>query len=70
MRETENLSYDLFSLVMGPSFDVHYYNGCIMGRLRFHTSECDSRHITQNSRVMVIGENDASGSGNNNFYGV
>ncbi|KAA0042918.1 uncharacterized protein E5676_scaffold108G001430 [Cucumis melo var. makuwa] len=33
-------------------------------------SECDSRRTTQNSGVMVIGESNASGSGNNNFYGV
>ncbi|KAA0047514.1 CACTA en-spm transposon protein [Cucumis melo var. makuwa] len=55
---------------MGLSFDVYCYNRCIMGALRFHTSELDSRRTTQNSGVMVIGESDASGSGDNNFYGV
>ncbi|KAA0062117.1 transposon protein, putative, CACTA, En/Spm sub-class [Cucumis melo var. makuwa] len=33
-------------------------------------SERDSRCITQNSEVMVIGESDANGSGDNNFYSV
>ncbi|KAA0051370.1 uncharacterized protein E6C27_scaffold55G001040 [Cucumis melo var. makuwa] len=55
---------------MGPSFDVRYYNRCIAGGLRFHTSELDSRHSTQNNGLMVIGESDASGSGDNNFYDV
>ncbi|KAA0066656.1 CACTA en-spm transposon protein [Cucumis melo var. makuwa] len=55
---------------MGPSFDIHHYNGCIVCGLRFHTGELHSRRTTQNSGVMVIGESDASGSGDNNFYGV
>ncbi|TYK30898.1 CACTA en-spm transposon protein [Cucumis melo var. makuwa] len=55
---------------MGPSFDICCYNGCIVGDLRFHTSELDSRRTTQNNIVMVIGESDASGSGDNNFYCV
>ncbi|KAA0066712.1 CACTA en-spm transposon protein [Cucumis melo var. makuwa] len=46
---------------MRPSFDVRCYNGCIVGGLRFHTSELDSRCTTQNKGVMVIGESDASG---------
>ena len=33
-------------------------------------SELDTRRTTQNSGLMVIGESDASGSGDNNFYGV
>ncbi|KAA0067202.1 NBS-LRR type resistance protein [Cucumis melo var. makuwa] len=41
-----------------------------MGDLRFHTSERDYQRTTQNSGVMVIGENDASGSKDNNFYGI
>ncbi|KAA0049800.1 hypothetical protein E5676_scaffold142G00360 [Cucumis melo var. makuwa] len=55
---------------MGPSFDVHCYNGCIVGGLRFLMLERDSRRTTQNSGVMVIGESDASESVENNFYGV
>ena len=55
---------------MEPSFDIRCYNGCIVGGLRFHTLERDSRCTTQNSGVMVIGESDASESGDNNFYGV
>ncbi|KAA0040564.1 uncharacterized protein E5676_scaffold98G00630 [Cucumis melo var. makuwa] len=70
LREFENLSHDFFSLAIGPSLNVHCYNGCIMGGLRFHMSERDSRHTTENSGLMVIGESDASGSGNNNFYNV
>ncbi|KAA0053370.1 CACTA en-spm transposon protein [Cucumis melo var. makuwa] len=59
LRESANLFDDFFSLAMGPSFDVRCYNGCIVGGLRFHTSELDSRCTTQNSEVMVIGESDA-----------
>ncbi|KAA0035844.1 CACTA en-spm transposon protein [Cucumis melo var. makuwa] len=68
LRKSANLSNDFFSLAMGPSFDIRCYNGCIVGGLRFHTVELDSRRTTQNSGVMVIGESDASGSGDNNFY--
>ncbi|TYK16413.1 CACTA en-spm transposon protein [Cucumis melo var. makuwa] len=70
LRESANLFDDFFSLAMEPSFDVRCYNGCIVGDLRFHTSKLDSRRTTQNSGVMIIGESDASGSGDNNFYGV
>ncbi|TYK01403.1 uncharacterized protein E5676_scaffold29G00990 [Cucumis melo var. makuwa] len=70
LHESANLSDDFFSLAMGPSFDVRCYNGCIVSGLRFHTVELDSRRTTQNSGVMVIGESDASGTGNNNFYGI
>ncbi|KAA0035027.1 hypothetical protein E5676_scaffold155G00610 [Cucumis melo var. makuwa] len=70
LRESANLSDDFFSLAMGPSFDVRCYNGCIVGGLRFHTAELDSRRTIQNSGVMVIGESDASGTCDNNFYGV
>ena len=41
-----------------------------VGGVRFHMSERDSRRTTQNNGVMVIGESNASGSGDNNFYGV
>ncbi|KAA0062462.1 transposon protein, putative, CACTA, En/Spm sub-class [Cucumis melo var. makuwa] len=70
LRESANVFDDFFSLAMGPSFDVRCYNGCIVGDLRFHTVELDSRRTTQKSGVMVIGESDASGTGDNNFYGV
>ena len=70
MRKTENLSHDFFSLEMRPSLNVPCYNGCIIGGVRFHTSECDSRRTIKYSGVMVIGESNVSGSGDNNFYGV
>ncbi|KAA0062847.1 gamma-aminobutyrate transaminase POP2 [Cucumis melo var. makuwa] len=54
---------------MRPSFDIRCYNGCIVGGLRFHTSERDSRCTTQNSEVMVIDEINTSGNGDNNFFG-
>ena len=41
-----------------------------MSGLGFHTSERDFRRTTQNSEVMVIGESNASGSGDNNFYNI
>ncbi|KAA0052037.1 CACTA en-spm transposon protein [Cucumis melo var. makuwa] len=43
---------------------------CIVGGIRFHTLEYDSRHTTQNSGVMVVGEGSGGGSSDNNFYGV
>ncbi|KAA0059798.1 uncharacterized protein E6C27_scaffold108G00640 [Cucumis melo var. makuwa] len=70
LRQSANLSDDFFSLAMRPSFDVRCYNGCIVGGVRFHTIELDSRRTTQNSGIMVIGESDASRTGDNNFYGV
>ncbi|KAA0050362.1 uncharacterized protein E6C27_scaffold88G00940 [Cucumis melo var. makuwa] len=70
LRQSANLSDDFFSLAMGPSFDVRCYNGCIVGGVRFHIIELDSRRTTQNSGIMVIGESDASGTNDNNFYGV
>ncbi|KAA0051737.1 uncharacterized protein E6C27_scaffold60G001270 [Cucumis melo var. makuwa] len=41
--------------------------------MRWHRDkrvELDSRRTTQNSGIMIIGECDASGTGDNNFYGV
>ena len=70
LRESANLFDNFFSLAMGKSFDIRCYNGCITGGLRFHTSVLDSLRTTQNSGVMVIGEIDASESGDKNFYGV
>ncbi|TYK11066.1 uncharacterized protein E5676_scaffold73G00520 [Cucumis melo var. makuwa] len=70
LRQSANLSDDFFSLAMGPSFDVRCYNGCIVGGVRFHTIELDSRRTTQNSGIMVIGESDESGTSDNNFYDV
>ncbi|KAA0033109.1 putative transposase [Cucumis melo var. makuwa] len=70
LRESANLFDDFFSLAMEPSFDVCCYNGCIVGGLRFHTVELDSRRTTQNSGGMIIDQSNASGSGDNNFYGV
>ncbi|KAA0025919.1 hypothetical protein E6C27_scaffold34G002170 [Cucumis melo var. makuwa] len=64
------MSHDLFSLVMGPHLTFDVYNGCIIGGVRFHTMKRDSRHNTQNSGVMVIGESSGSGSSDSNFYGV
>ncbi|TYJ99703.1 putative transposase [Cucumis melo var. makuwa] len=68
LRESANLSDDFFSLAMGQSFDVRCYNGCIVGGVRFHTIELDSRRTTQNSRIMIIGKSDASETSDNNFY--
>ncbi|KAA0041950.1 uncharacterized protein E5676_scaffold306G001610 [Cucumis melo var. makuwa] len=55
---------------MGPSLNATSYSGCIVGGVRFHTIERDSRCTTQGSKVMVVDENSGSGSSNNNFYGV
>ncbi|KAA0066295.1 uncharacterized protein E5676_scaffold602G001710 [Cucumis melo var. makuwa] len=70
LHQSANLFDDFFSLAIGPSFDVRCYNGCIVGGVRFYTIELDSRRTTQNSGIMVIGESDASGTSNNNLYGV
>ncbi|KAA0050464.1 CACTA en-spm transposon protein [Cucumis melo var. makuwa] len=34
LRESANLSEDFFSLAMEASFDVHCYNGCIVGEVK------------------------------------
>ncbi|KAA0037908.1 CACTA en-spm transposon protein [Cucumis melo var. makuwa] len=39
---------------MGPSLDIRCYSGCIVGRVRFHMAECDSRRTTQNCGVMCF----------------
>ena len=70
LRETENPSHDYFLFMMGPSLGVRCYNGCIVGVVRFHMSERDSRCTTQNSKVMVIGESNASERDDNNLYDV
>ena len=70
LHKTENLCHDFFSLVTEPSLGIRCYNGCIPSGVRFHTSKRDSQCPTQNSGVIVIGESNASGSGDNNFYGV
>ena len=56
MRDNSNISRDLFSLETGPSLDVCFYSGCIVGGVRFQTLEHNFRRTTQNSGVMVIGE--------------
>ncbi|KAA0026269.1 CACTA en-spm transposon protein [Cucumis melo var. makuwa] len=40
-RESEILSHDFFSLAMGPSFDIHCYNGCIMGTMSSFSGHFD-----------------------------
>ncbi|KAA0062288.1 CACTA en-spm transposon protein [Cucumis melo var. makuwa] len=55
---------------MGPSLDVQCYNRCIFDGVRFHTLERDSQCTTKNNGVMVSGESNASGNGNNNSYSV
>ena len=42
---------------MEPSSEVRSYSGCIANEVRFHMAEGDSQRITQNSGVMVLGEN-------------
>ncbi|TYK23195.1 uncharacterized protein E5676_scaffold142G002270 [Cucumis melo var. makuwa] len=55
LRESANLSNDFFSLAMGPSFDVRCYNGCIVGGLRFHTVELDSRQVdVENEHINIL----------------
>ncbi|TYK22188.1 CACTA en-spm transposon protein [Cucumis melo var. makuwa] len=58
------------SIGSAKRIDVRCYNGCIVDRVRFHTSERNFRRTTQNSGVIVIGESSAFGNGDNNFYGV
>ena len=41
-----------------------------MGGVQFYTIDRDFRRTTQNSGVMVVGESSASGSDDNNCYGV
>ncbi|KAF7152217.1 hypothetical protein RHSIM_Rhsim01G0128800 [Rhododendron simsii] len=57
---------ELWSLANGPLPVVNTYTGCISNGIRFHTIERDSRRKSQNSGLVVEGDNEGQCT---NFYG-
>ena len=60
----EPLTRSIYTLAMGPDNLVKSYSALIVNGVRFHTHYRDSRRKTQNSGVMVDGDNGQA------FYGV
>lgn len=48
---------DLWSIANGPFVTIKLYSGCISNGVRFHTKDRDSHHKSQNSGVVVEGNN-------------
>ncbi|XP_035546566.1 uncharacterized protein LOC109010822 [Juglans regia] len=61
------VSADLYVLACGPDNWVGSYAACIINGKRFHTKQCELRRRTQNSGVVVTGDQQ---SNNVDFYGV
>ncbi|XP_030482309.2 uncharacterized protein LOC115699180 [Cannabis sativa] len=60
LRQTEptKVSDELFSLAIGPDFEINTYSGCVVGGVRFLTEEKDSHRIAQNSGLYSISESE------------
>ncbi|KAF5450521.1 hypothetical protein F2P56_030861 [Juglans regia] len=58
---------EIYALACGPDPWVASYAGCIMNGIRFHTKERERHRRTQNSGVVVHGEQQGS---HVDFYGV
>ncbi|XP_042942758.1 uncharacterized protein LOC122307433 [Carya illinoinensis] len=58
---------DLYALVCGPERWVASYTACIINGKRFHTKQRELRRRTQNSGVLVTGDENTN---NVDFYGV
>lgn len=57
---------ELWSLANGPSSIIDLYSGCICNGVRFHTRDRENRRTSQNSGVLVQGEEKGK---NENYYG-
>lgn len=66
MYRDNMISDALYALACGPNISARGYSGCIANGVRFHSKDRDSHRITQNSGVMVSGDDE---SGQINFYG-
>lgn len=49
---------ELWSLANGPNMIVKLYSGCSCNGIRYHTRDRDNRRITQNSGLVVQGDNE------------
>ncbi|XP_042964708.1 uncharacterized protein LOC122298930 [Carya illinoinensis] len=56
----DEVSDDLYALACGPDPWVASYTSCIMNGTRFHTKHREEHPLTQNSGVLVPGENQGS----------
>ncbi|XP_042958038.1 uncharacterized protein LOC122293546 [Carya illinoinensis] len=61
-----DVSADLYALACGPDRWVASYDACIINGKRFHTKGRELRRRTQNSGVLVTGDEDTN---NADFYG-
>ena len=57
----------LLDLARGPDRRVTRYKGCVINGLRFHTKDREMFRKTQNSGVVVKGDDE---TGNQDYYGV
>ncbi|KAF5472329.1 hypothetical protein F2P56_009055 [Juglans regia] len=64
---TLDVSADLYALACGPDRWVATYAACIINGKRFHTKQRELRRRTQNSGVVVTGD---EATNNLDFYGV
>ncbi|KAK9281588.1 hypothetical protein L1049_004491 [Liquidambar formosana] len=61
------INKNLLDLARGPDRRVTQYTGCIINGLRFHTKDHEAYRKTQNSGVVVKGDDE---TGNKDYYGV
>lgn len=65
-RNAVNVSKQLYDLACGPDYQVKLYRCCIVNGVRFQTKELAQNRTTQNSGIVVEGED---GTLNTEFYG-
>ncbi|XP_042958210.1 uncharacterized protein LOC122293820 [Carya illinoinensis] len=67
IKNPHDVSEDLYALACGPDRWVASYAASIINGKRFHTKQRELRRRTQNSGVLVTGDEDTN---NADFYGV
>ena len=67
LKQSAEVSNELYSLACGPDAQIHTYTRCIVNGVRFHTKDRDDHRITQNSGIYVSRKHDGEDV---NFYGV
>ena len=67
LKQSSEVSNELYSLACGPDARIHTYTGCIVNGVCFHTKYRDNHRMTQNSGICVFGEHDGEDV---NFSGV
>ncbi|XP_042957921.1 uncharacterized protein LOC122293417 [Carya illinoinensis] len=66
-QHPHDVSADLYALACGPNRWVASYDACIINGKRFHTRQLELHRRTQNSGVLVTGD---EATNNADFYGV